>query len=971
MQQRKSAKEREEAILASWEANNIFQKSLEKDAPKGEFVFFEGPPTANGKPGIHHVEARAFKDAIPRYKTMQGYHVARKGGWDTHGLPVEIEVEKELGFKSKGEIEEYGIAKFNEKCKESVWKYLEEWKDFTHRMGYWVDLENAYVTYKPEYVESLWWVVKQIFDSGYLYKDFRVTPHCPRCGTSLSSHELAQGYKDVKDLSVTAEFVVTEGSHDALSSGVRTSLLAWTTTPWTLPGNVALAVGNAITYVVIEKDDEGGSGRVRFVLAEELLEKVFDGSEYDVVAKLKGSEIVGTRYAPLYDFMKDSVSDENKAKLEKVAYQVHSADFVTTEDGTGIVHTAVMYGADDFLLGNEIGLPKHHVVNLDGTYVESADFLAGRLVTDDQVAIDIIKDLAHRDLLFAKAKYEHSYPHCWRCKQKVIYYAKDSWYVRMSELREKLLLENANISWEPEHLQDGRFGEWLREVKDWAFSRERYWGTPLPIWECTGCDARTCIGSFEDLRKLSIEDLSDEIDPHRPYVDDIKVKCEKCGKPSERVPDVIDVWFDSGCMPYAQWHYPFENKDKIDNGTAFPADYISEAIDQTRGWFYTLLAVSTLLGKERPYKNVISLGHVQDADGKKMSKSVGNIVEPMAMIEKYGADAVRWYMYAINQPGESKRFDEKILNDMVRKNFTLLTNVVSFYELYAGEDDKDVAPTHVLDLWIRAELQRTVNFMTESLDAYKITESVRAITSFIDQLSTWYVRRSRDRFKSDDIEDKSAAISTLKFCLVELAKLMSPFAPFISEEVYGRVDGTEESVHLESWPELGEVDEAAISNMQNLRLLVTKTLEAREEAKIPVRQVLGSVKVTSPEDLSEDHLQILKEEVNVQEATISKGDLSVELNTEITPELKRLGIVRDITRRTNSLRKKSGLTIDDSIKLYFETKDADVKQAVSENEEVIKERVKATQIEGGLDNAEEREEIDADAQVTLGISKDR
>ncbi len=970
MQQRKGAKEREEDILASWEANNIFQKSLEKDAPNGEFVFFEGPPTANGKPGIHHVEARAFKDAIPRYKTMQGFHVARKGGWDTHGLPVEIEVEKELGFKSKGEIEEYGIAKFNEKCKESVWKYLQEWKDFTHRMGYWVDLENAYVTYKPEYVESLWWVVKQIFEAGHLYKDFRVTPHCPRCGTSLSSHELAQGYKDVKDLSVTAEFLVTEGTHESLSSDVRTSFLAWTTTPWTLPGNVALAVGPSLDYVVIEKDDEGEAGRVRFVLAKELLSKVFEGSEFDVIAEVKGSELVGSRYEPLYDFVKDSVSEENKEKLENAAYRVHPADFVTTEDGTGIVHTAVMYGADDFLLGNEIGLPKHHVVKLDGTYVEGAGFLAGRLVTDDQVAIDIIKDLAHRGLLFAKAKYEHSYPHCWRCKQKVIYYAKDSWYVRMSELRDKLLSENANINWEPAHLQDGRFGEWLREVKDWAFSRERYWGTPLPIWECSSCDERICVGSFEDLREMSVDELADDIDPHRPYVDDIKIKCEKCGEQANRVPDVIDVWFDSGCMPYAQWHYPFENKEKIDEGTAYPADYISEAIDQTRGWFYTLLAVSTLLGKERPYKNVISLGHVQDAEGKKMSKSVGNIVEPMAMIEKYGADAVRWYMYAINQPGESKRFDEKILNDMVRKNFTLLTNVASFYELYASEGDKDVEPAHVLDTWIRAELQQTVNLMTESLDGYKVTESVRAITAFIDQLSTWYVRRSRERFKGDDLADKTAALSTLRHCLTTLSKLMAPFAPFISEEVYSRVDGTKESVHLEDWPETGLVDEGAIANMHNVRLLVTKTLEAREEAKIPVRQVLGSVKVTSPADLSEGHLDILKEEVNVQSASISKGEMAVELNTEITPELKRLGIVRDITRRANSLRKKSGLTIDDSVVLYFETKDSDVQQAVSENEEAIKERIKATKIELGLDNAEKREDIDADAQVTLGISKE-
>ena len=910
----------EQDTLKEWKDKQIFKKTVEKDAPKGSFVFFEGPPTANGHPGIHHVEARAFKDCIPRFRTMQGYSVKRKAGWDTHGLPVELEVEKELGFKSKHEIEDYGVEKFNEKCKQSVWKYKEEWEEFTHRLGYWLDFDDAYVTYKPEYVESLWWAIKQIWDKDLLYRDYRVTPHCPRCGTSLSSHELSQGYKDVKDLTITARFKILGKENE--------SILAWTTTPWTLPGNVALAVGKDIDYIKIKIDDE-------FVwLAESRLE-IIEG-KYEVIEKQKGSELVGLEYEPLYSFMKDLFFNEMDENVQGNMYKIHHADFVTTEDGTGVVHTAVMYGQDDFELGNEIGLPKYHLVNQDGTFVQGTGFLEGKFVVDEEVAIDIIKDLAKKGLLFSKKKYTHSYPHCWRCKTKVIYYAKDSWYIAMSKLRDKLLEENENINWEPSHIQNGRFGEWLREVKDWSFSRERYWGTPLPIWESEDGD-KICIGSFEQLRELAKDksNVGDDFDPHRPYVDNIVL--HQNGKDYFRTKDLIDVWFDSGAMPFAQHHYPFENKDLVDSGDAFPADYISEAIDQTRGWFYTLLAVSTLLGKERPYKNVICLGHVLDSKGKKMSKSLGNIVLPMDMIDKYGADAVRWYMYTINQPGESKRFDEKTLSDMVKKNFNLLMNVVSFYEMFEEGSVKESKSEHVLDRWILLRLNKLVIETTDRLENYIITETVRDLGSFINDLSTWYVRRSRDRFKGVDKEDKQHAVHTLQECLLTLSKLMAPFTPFLSENIYRRVGGKLESVHLDSWPvakdSVSETD--MLESMNRTRSIVSKALERRSEAGVNVRQVLGLMEVSIPSgELNEEYITLIKDEVNIKNVKITKGDYDVSLDLNLTTELVREGTVREIIRRVNSLRKESGLTISDKIMLVINGPD-EVLKAVSEHKDTL------------------------------------
>ena len=646
-----SIPEIEKKILEFWKENKIFEKSLKKKSPKGNFVFYEGPPTANGKPGIHHVEARAFKDVIPRYKTMQGYHVERKAGWDTHGLPVELEVEKALELKNKKDIENYGIEKFNRKCKESVWKYKEEWEKMTERMGYWIDMENPYITYNNSYIESLWWIIKQIYDKGLIYKGYKVVPQCPRCGTALSSHEVAQGYRSVKEKSIYIKFKLKNRNNEYI--------LAWTTTPWTLPGNIALAIGEKIEYVKIKHNNEF------YYLAKNLLDKI--NGEYKIVEELRGKEMIGWEYEPLFGGV--IKGDEKNAEN---AFKIYPANFVSTEDGTGIVHTAVMYGVDDYELGEKIGLPKIHTVNFDGTFNELVPQWKGKFVKDAEK--EIIEELEDRNILYNTEEYVHDYPFCWRCDSPLIYYARDSWYFEMSKLREKLIKNNEKINWVPEHIKEGRFGEWLRDVKDWAISRERYWGTPIPIWICEKCKEMKVIASRKELG------VDDKFDLHKPFIDEIKFKC-KCGGEMKRTPEVMDCWFDSGAMPFAQYHYPFENKNFIDRKEQFPADFISEAVDQTRGWFYTLLAISTMLGKESPYKNVICLGHILDKDGQKMSKHIGNVIDPILMIEKYGADVVRWYIYSVNQPGEPKRFSEDALKES-GSMFNTLLNVLSFYKMF-------------------------------------------------------------------------------------------------------------------------------------------------------------------------------------------------------------------------------------------------------------------------------------------------
>ncbi len=1062
-----------------WQDNKIFEQTLEKKSPKGEFVFFEGPPTANAKPALHHLEARVFKDALPRYKTMRGYHVPRKAGWDTHGLPVELQIEKKLGLTSKKEIETYGVERFNKECKDSVFEYIGDWEKFTERIGYWTNFKDAYYTFNNSYIETLWSILGEVEKKKLLYKDYKVLPWCPRCGTALSSHELAQGYQDVKDLSVYAKF--------AIVGFPKAYFLAWTTTPWTLPGNVALAVGADIEYV------EAKVGEEILVLAKERLALLTE--PYEIVATHKGSEMVGMEYEPLYPFLKESYKGEG---LEK-AFKVYTADFVNTQDGTGIVHTAVMYGQDDFELGTKLGLPKYHMVDETGHFKPEAGSFAGKFVKDEETAVDVIKDLAHRGLLFKKERYEHSYPHCWRCKTPLIYYARDSWYIAMSKLRDELVKENEGINWEPAYIKDGRFGEWLREIKDWAISRERYWGTPLPIWqnkkgekiivdslemlkkytktsgnryfmmrhgETVGntqklwrgnpdtpdsltdngkkqvkssaaslkginfdyvfvspftrahetadialaelglspdklivdprlgewnagaefelkpldhffgtleaqvdkynfkaadgesfSDVVKRVGTFlydleskyqgkniliithggvvrsagliakgfsyqaiteklvdlgvknAEVRKIDLVPLPHndrfELDLHRPFIDEVVL--EKDGEEYRRVKEVLDVWFDSGAMPFAQ----------DPQNVRLPADFISEAIDQTRGWFYTLHAIGTLMGKGKVYKNVLCLGHILDKEGKKMSKSVGNVVNPWEMMDKYGVDTLRLWMYSVNQPGEGKNFDERTVDELQKRVFNLLDNVYSFYELYrdqALESSARPVSKHILDRWVLARLDELTHEMTTKLDQYELLTPTRELRRFVDDLSTWYVRRTRDRIKEGD----QGAKQTLYYVLREVAKLMAPFTPFVAEDLYQklRLSSDALSVHLESWPEVktsffaklfSQKASPILGHMEETRRVISAALEARSKANIKVRQPLQKLTVKSSQ-LTEEYLEIIEDELNVKAVVVDTNLAEeVSLDTTLTPELLEEGKVRDAIRTVQEWRKTENL----------------------------------------------------------------
>ncbi len=934
--------ELEEKVLAHWKKNKIFDKTLEQTAKGKRFVFFEGPPTANGKPGIHHVLARVFKDLIPRFKTMQGYFVERKAGWDTQGLPVELEVEKRIGVSGKQDIEKYGIEKFNAACRDSVWKYQKEWQELTERIGFWLDLEHPYITYHNSYIETLWWIFKQIWDKGLLVQGHKVVPQCPSCGTALSSHEVAQGYEKIKEPSVYVKLELVDEP--------KTYVLAWTTTPWTLPGNVALAVGKKIDYIITQPNDKGE----RFILASELAGKVL-GEEFDIsgAEKIKGDKLIGKKYQPLFEIEAFKDSD--------TAYKIYEADFVSTADGTGVVHTAVMYGEDDYQLGKKVGLPKQHTVNEDGKFNELVPQWQGKFVKD--VDNEIIEDLKSRSLWFKTEDYEHDYPFCWRCHGPLVYYAKDSWFIKMSELREELIKNNEQINWVPEHFQRGRFGEWLNEVKDWAISRERYWGTPIPVWICDKCGEQECIGSFEELAEKTGDKkvLSEEFDPHRPFIDRVTFKCQ-CGGEMKRIPEVADTWFDSGSMPFAQWHYPFENKERIDKGISFPADYIAEAIDQTRGWFYTLLAISTALGqKVPPYKNVICLGHILDVDGQKMSKHIGNVINPWEVIDEFGIDAVRWYLYTLNQPGEYKRFDKEGVREVVKKNFLILWNVLSFYQLYQEKGrpvpDQPNAK-HIMDRWILAKLHELVSEVTKYLENYQIIEAGRAISIFINELSTWYLRRSRERFKSDEAEVKQSAVQTLGYTLGEVTKLLAPFTPFVAEGLYQELGGQKDSVHLEAWPKPAKdlKDEKLIREMDKLRQIVELVHSARAEKGIKVRQPLSQLIVKGPE-LRTDLVDILKAEVNIQDIFFRDelppsadwhkkegGSLAVAIDTTITKELYYQGFIREVIRNVNSLRKQAGLTIDDQVALIFDTPADDLKMALENSADLVQRETLSVEI---------------------------
>ncbi|MBE5813064.1 MAG: isoleucine--tRNA ligase [Clostridiales bacterium] len=1036
----------EKEVMKFWEEKKVFEKSIEAREGHDTFTFYDGPPTANGKPHIGHVLTRVIKDLVPRYKTMKGYKVLRKAGWDTHGLPVELEVEKALGLDGKPQIEDYGVEPFIKKCKESVWKYQSEWEKMSDRVGYWADMENPYITYDNNYIESEWWAIKQIQDKGLLYKGHKIVPYCPRCGTSLSSHEVAQGYKDVKEKSAVVRFRVP--------SQENTYIMAWTTTPWTLPSNVALAVNPDETYVKIkcphkECEHEDCKHETEYaILAEALVESIF-GQECEVVEKFVGCDLKGLEYEPLYNFK----------KLNKKAHYVVADGYVTLTDGTGIVHIAPAFGEDDARVGRDNDLPFLQLVDEQGKFSPETGEWAGTFVKDADKYVLI--DLDQRGLLFSAPNYEHSYPFCWRCDTPLIYYARETWFVKMTAVKENLLKNNRAINWMPDNIKEGRMGNFLENVIDWGLSRSRYWGTPLPVWECE-CGHYHVIGSREELRELATTQVQADIELHKPYIDAVKIKCPHCGKEMSRVSDVIDCWFDSGSMPFAQWHYPFENEEIFKEN--FPADFISEAIDQTRGWFYTLLAISTVLFDTNPFKNVIVLGHVQDKDGQKMSKHKGNVVDVWGVLDKQGADAVRWFFYTNSAPWLPNRFYEEAISESQRKFMGTLWNTYAFYVLYADIDNFNPSEYKLeydklseLDKWVLSRLNTVVKKVDENLNNYKIVEAGRAAQEFIDEVSNWYVRRSRERFWQKDMpQDKINAYMTLYTVLETMSKLMAPFIPFMTEQIYQNMvrrfdDKLPESVHLCDYPVCNEdmINEKLEEDMDLILKVVTQGRAARNAANIKNRQPLSKLYVKAYKELEGEHKSIVADELNVKEveftdeidnftsysikpnlktvgpkygkilgairqelpnmdgnkivkelkvngkvevtiageklefvaedllieaakgaryATVSEGDLTVVLDTELTEKLIEEGYVRELVSKIQNLRKEAGFEVQDYIEVYYggNTK---VEKIIADNADEIASEVLARKVENAKGTGFEKE-IDVNGEkITIAVNK--
>ncbi len=1034
--------EREREVLEFWKRNKIFEKSIDSRKEGETYTFYDGPPTANGKPHIGHVLTRVIKDMIPRYRTMKGAKVLRKAGWDTHGLPVELEVEKLLGLDGKEQIEEYGLEPFIEKCKESVWKYKGMWEDFSGIVGFWADMDDPYVTYHNEFIESEWWALKQIWEKGLLYKGYKVVPYCPRCGTPLSSHEVAQGYKDVKERSAIVRFKV---------KGEDAYILAWTTTPWTLPSNVALCVNANETYAKVKAAD----GYV-YYMAEALLDTVLgklakeDAPAYEILETYKGSELEYKEYEPLYDFVKPICE-----KQHKKSHIVLCDDYVTLTDGTGVVHQAPAFGEDDARVGRKYDIAFVQLVNEKGEMSEETPW-AGTFVK--QADMPILEDLEKRELLFDAPKFEHSYPHCWRCDTPLIYYARESWFVKMTEVKDKLIKNNNTINWMPKTIGEGRFGAWLENVQDWGISRNRYWGTPLNIWECD-CGHRHAIGSIEELKSMS-DNCPEDIELHRPFIDGVTIKCTECGKEMHRVPEVIDCWFDSGAMPFAQWHYPFENKEIFEDN--FPADFISEAVDQTRGWFYSLLAISTLIFDKAPYKNVIVLGHVQDENGQKMSKSKGNAVDPIEALTEFGADAIRWYFYSNSAPWLPNRFHKDAVVEGQRKFMGTLWNTYAFFVLYANIDNfdptqykLDVNTLAPMDKWLLSKLNTVVKTVDENLENYKITETTRVLDNFVDELSNWYVRRSRTRFWLKDMpQSKVNAYMTLYTALVTLAKISAPMIPFMAEDIYRNLvcsvdKSAPESVHLCDFPsyDAGLINEELEQKMEKVLDIVVLGRSARNSANIKNRQPIGKMYVKS-EALEDMYAEIIKDELNVKEIeftdnvrdftsysfkpqlrtlgrrfgknigavkdilaeldgnaamdelnskgtltitvdgvaealeaedlliesaqkegfeSVSENNITVVIDTKLTPELIKEGMLREIVSKVQTMRKEAGFEVMDHIVLSVSGNNM-IAGVLSENEAFVMEEVLADKIIAGTGAYSKQWNINGE-EVTLGVEK--